>query len=290
MTPSDQTPGYPLSLPPDIPLLTISYPLDGVWVIELHNGEDSRLTKRMVDDALRPALDVVEKHWTRNRSSVSAGQKKDTSKGVDGAGALIIVGKRDQDKFFSNGFEYESVKNNPRFLTETANPLFSRLLTFPIPTIAAINGHCFAAGMMLALSCDYRVMTDGTRKRAWMCMNEIHFGAPWPLSFTAILNARVSDPSLRRRIALEGHRFTPSEALAAGMVDRLASLNGTGVEHATEIVLNEAIKLAMEVSALPKQGVWGAIKTFLYRDCLETVGLDARSHTILPPMSTSAKL
>ena len=72
----------------------------------------------------------------------------------------------------------------------TFNPLLARLLTFPrmtsfvflkrdqftrvpVPTIAAINGHCFAGGFMLALTCDYRVMTDGSSRRAWLCMNEV---------------------------------------------------------------------------------------------------------------------
>ncbi|KAG8213075.1 hypothetical protein J3R82DRAFT_11467 [Butyriboletus roseoflavus] len=149
--------------------------------------------------------------------------------------------------------------------------------------------HCFAAGFMLALCCDYRVMTDGSRRRAWLCMNEVHFGAPWPLSLAAILNAKVSDASLRRRIALEGHRFTPTEAHAAGIVDRLANCSGTSVELGTEIVLKEATKLATEVSTLPKEGVWGAIKTFLYKDCLEAVQLDAREHT-LPNPKMPAKL
>lgn len=43
----------------------------------------------------------------------------------------------------------------------------------PVPTVAAINGHCFAAGMMLALACDYRVMTDGSKRNAFLCMNEV---------------------------------------------------------------------------------------------------------------------
>jgi len=72
--------------------------------------------------------------------------------------------------------------------------MMKRLLTFPstdfysklqprergftdsselVPTVAAINGHCFAGGMMLALCCDYRVMTDGEKRNAWMCMNEV---------------------------------------------------------------------------------------------------------------------
>jgi len=117
---------------------------------------------------------------------------------------------------------------------------------------------------------------------------QVHFGAPWPLSFTAILNAKVSEPIVRRRIALEGHRFTPSEALTTGLVDRIASCSGTGTELGTENVLTEAMKFAKEVSVLPKTGVWGTIKTFLYRDCLESVGLDTRTHSMLP--STTAKL
>lgn len=69
-----------------------------LWVIELHNGEDNRLTAVMIDQALKPALDAVEKHW---RDQWRPAQKV---KGKEGAkGALIIVGKQNQDKFFSNG-------------------------------------------------------------------------------------------------------------------------------------------------------------------------------------------
>lgn len=108
---------------------------------------------------------------------------------------------------------------------------------------------------------------------------QIHFGAPWPMSFVAVLNAKVSDPAVRRRIALEGHRFTPSEALAAGIVDRLASSSEASTGLGTENVLKEAMKLAKEVSALPKEGVFGSIKTFLYSDCLRMVGSDATTHS-----------
>lgn len=263
---------FPLSLPTTDPLLTITRPQQDIWIIELHGGQDSRLTTRMIDGALRPALDVVEHDWCAMRD-------KQANDGVDeGGGALIIVGRRDQDKFFSNGFDYETVKGNLSFLNETVNPLFARLLTYPIPTIAAINGHAFAAGMMLSLVCDYRVMTDGSRRRAWMCMNEIHFGARWPLTFTAVLNAKVGSPVIRRRVALEGHRFTPSEALKAGIVDRLANLTGTSVESGTDKVLAEAMKLANEVKILASRGVWSAINACLYKDCLEVLYSGVQAH------------
>jgi len=54
-------------------------------------------------------LDIVECSWnaTRDRQAGGAGDGK-------GAGALI-VGRRDQDKFFSNGFDYEAIKGNMSF-------------------------------------------------------------------------------------------------------------------------------------------------------------------------------
>jgi len=70
-------------------------------VIELHNGVHNVLTLGFINDAIRPALDVVEREW---RESLKAAKAKGKSASPDeGKGALIIIGKRDQNKFFSNG-------------------------------------------------------------------------------------------------------------------------------------------------------------------------------------------
>ena len=66
----------------------------------MHNGEDNRLTHTMVRQALMPALDYVERGW---RTEWRAAQEKKDTGGPDGGGALIIVGNKSQDKFFSNG-------------------------------------------------------------------------------------------------------------------------------------------------------------------------------------------
>lgn len=68
--------------------------------------------------------------------------------------------------------------STPLFFPRILNGLLSRLLVFPIPTIAAINGHAFAGGFCLALAHDYRIMKHADGKKAiWLCMNEIDFGA-----------------------------------------------------------------------------------------------------------------
>jgi len=144
---------FPLRLPADsrTPVLTLTRPSPIVWQIELHNGVDNRLVKSLINEAFKPALQVVEREWRKERAEGKAKQDKNA-----GTAALVIVGRRDQEKFFSNGFDYPSVFGDPGFFSGTFDPLLLHLLTFPIPTVAAINGHCFAAGAMIALACDYR--------------------------------------------------------------------------------------------------------------------------------------
>ena len=68
------------------------------------------------------------------------------------------------------------------------------------------------------------------------------------------LRAKVGDPNLHRKIALEGHRFTPKAALAAGLVDHIVPGNSA------EAVFHKARELAESVDHLAKGGAWGLIK------------------------------
>ena len=107
----------------------------------------------------------------------------------------------------------------------------------------------------MSLACDYRVMTDGTKRNAWMCMNEIDFGAPWPVSFAAIVRAKVSTTAIRGFV-VEGHRFTPPEARDVGLVDEIVVGGSRGV-------LKRAQEIAQEKAPKAREGVWGLIKVRL---------------------------
>ncbi|KAJ7160251.1 ClpP/crotonase-like domain-containing protein [Mycena filopes] len=270
---------YPLAFPSENPLVTVTHPKDTVWVIELHNGLDNRLTPALVDFALKPALNAVEAHWRTQWRAVQGAKDKS-----GGNGALIFVGKKGQDKFFSNGLDLAQVPSNGNFFPLTFNPLLERLVKFPIPTICAINGHCFAGGFMFSLACDFRVMTDGSKRNAWLCMNEVDFGAVWPHSFAGILNAKIGNAQVRRKIALEGHRFTPKEALEAGIVDYLGGADTTAV-------LAKAEELALTVGVKAQAGVWGLIKNDIYWDALEGIKRDPRmTNSLLEDAAAKAKL
>ncbi|PIL35763.1 hypothetical protein GSI_02493 [Ganoderma sinense ZZ0214-1] len=259
---------YPVGFPASNPLVTVTHPSPVVWVVEMHNGADNRLTEFFLTQALKPALDTVERLWRENwRAAVASKDEKLAQ------GAVILVGNTQQDKFFSNGLDLAGSQKDPAFKTNffplSFNPVLHRLLSFPIPVIAAVNGHCFAGGMVLAMACDYRVMTDGSKRNAWICMNEIHFGAQIPLFLMGVLRTKVSDALVLRKVVLEGHRFTPQEALVSGIIDRIAGENTAGV-------LAAAQTLAEKVGPIAKTGAWGINKRELHREVIEALARDVQ--------------
>ncbi|KAG8801509.1 hypothetical protein FRC17_006638 [Serendipita sp. 399] len=279
---------HPVQLPsPQIPLLTVSKAHEHVWVIELHNGEDNRLTEEMCVTALGPALVMVEAQW-RDSWRISFNDKNDMEK-RGGYGALIIVSNKAQNKFFSNGLDFQTIVTKPQFIhsksdgstktnigillscpTDSFNPIAGHLLSFPIPVIAAINGHAFAGGFILTMLCDYRVMKA---KKAWLSMNELLFGAPIPRSVAVLFNAKCVDSMVVRKIFLEAHRFTAQEAFKVKLVDEI-------VDGDSSAVFGASVKLAHKVSYLSKLGVYGLIKREIYHLPIAEL---AEEHRIISP-------
>ena len=83
-------------------------------------------------------------------------------------------------------------------------------------------------------------------------------GAPWPDSFVAITNAKVTSAHALRTLALDGARISPKEALKLGIVDRLVPTESSNeVELA---VMSAARELANQVAGNARAGAWGLIK------------------------------
>jgi enoyl-CoA hydratase/carnithine racemase len=129
--------------------------------------------------------------------------------------ALVTVA---EGKFFSNGLDLDWLTANlDKFegYVETVQRLFSRVMTMGVPTIAAIQGHCYAAGAMLAMAHDWRVMRAD---RGFFCFPEIDINIPFSTGMDALLRAKL--PS---RVAIDamttGRRYGGEEALTAGLVD-----------------------------------------------------------------------
>ena len=111
--------------------------------------------------------------------------------------SLVLTGA---GKYFSNGFDLEFLGRlqGPELMAfiRDAQLLVSRVLTFPVPTVAVVNGHAFGIAAMLAVAHDVRVMRSD---RGWFCLPEIDLGLPFQPFMTALLRALGSPTAPRRK-------------------------------------------------------------------------------------------
>jgi Delta3-Delta2-enoyl-CoA isomerase len=177
-------------------------------------------------------------------------QALDTVEAVAGPCALVTTGS---GKFYSNGLDLEWMLADPDgaagFL-DTVHALLDRLLRINVYTVAAVNGHAFAGGAMLASVHDCVIMRAD---RGYWCLPEVDLGLPLTPEMYAALAARVPRPALAEA-ALTGRRFTARDAAAAGIVTEVA---------AEDAVVPRAVEIAAGLAA-KNRAIIAAHKALLY--------------------------
>ena len=148
------------------------------------------------------------------------------------ARALVTVGAA---KHYSNGFDIDYLgtlagDDLASFMHETMR-LLTRLLTFPVPTVAALNGHAFGIGALLALAHDRRVMRPD---RGWFCLPEIDLGMQFHPLMLALVTHRLAAPVVEEAI-LSGRRYDGAAAVEAGIAHALAPLDDLVTAAVTEV-------------------------------------------------------
>ncbi len=107
---------------------------------------------------------------------------------------------------------------------------------FPKPVVAAINGHCVAGGLELALSADVRAVRRGAR----LGLPEVRWGI-FPSGGAAMKLPDQIPRTLAMEMLLTGRLIDAEQALAAGLVGRVldaAGLERWGEETAERIAAN----------------------------------------------------
>ena len=189
-----------------------------VAVVRMRNGEN-RFNRRSVA-ALHGILDELD--------------------ATEGPLAVVTTG---EGKFYSNGLDLDWIAANG----DAAGPmiadvhrLLGRVLGFAGYTVAAVNGHAFAGGAMLATAHDVVVMRDD---RGYWCLPEVDLGLPLTQGMHAVITAR-----LPRRTAHEamvtGRRYPAAEMVAGGIAD---------VAVPEDAVVATAIAMAAEYAAKDRE-------------------------------------
>lgn len=115
-----------------------------------------------------------------------------------------------------------------------------------LATIGAIGGNAPAAGCMLALACDYRIMqsspASGTRPPPLIGLNEAQFGMAAPPFLGQLMLRTIGFRQGEMALSL-GTLFSPEQALEIGLVDELAD--------GEQEVLSKSQNAAMKWSKIP---------------------------------------
>ncbi|HEY4020378.1 MAG TPA: enoyl-CoA hydratase-related protein [Pseudonocardiaceae bacterium] len=177
---------------------------------------------------------------------------------ADADGAALVTAAT--GKFFSNGLDLEWLLANGDKAMDYVNSvqeLFARVLELPMITVAALQGHTFAAGAMLSLAHDFRVMRAD---RGFWCLPEVDINIPFTPGMSALIQARLPQPAMHEAMTT-GRRYGGADALAAGIVDRAV---------AEDAVRATALDIAGANTA--KAGpTLGAIKARMYAPVLDTL-------------------
>lgn len=181
-----------------------------------------------------------ENRWTTTFTREFA-KAIDEVEASEGAAALVTASAH--EKFFSNGLDVDwimgSDADHPGGDRKTFGAefmsLMGRIITLPVPTVCAVNGHGFGAGFMSALCHDVRIMRED---RGFLCANELQIGMTIPIPETALFKHKLSASAFHQTVLL-AKRWTAPEAVAAGFVE-----SAVPQEHVLDAAMERAAALA----------------------------------------------
>lgn len=151
--------------------------------------------------------------------------------------ALVTVAT---GKFWSNGLDLEWLgahTDRVQAAIDQYHRLLAAFLGAGVPTVAAVQGHAFAAGAMFAVAHDITVMRAD---RGYWCVPEADLGMAFTPGMTALLQSRLPRRAAHEAM-LTARRYGAPDALAAGIIDEVLA-------EEEEEVLARAVERAMALA------------------------------------------
>ncbi|MBI3031496.1 MAG: enoyl-CoA hydratase/isomerase family protein [Candidatus Rokubacteria bacterium] len=165
---------------------------------------------------------------------------------LTGQGDVFSAGIDFQYSFeiFSSG-SHDKIREWYRAYRETN----LRIFKYPRPTVAAVNGHAIAGGLITALDCDFRV---AARKPARFGLNEVPIGIPMPAAYVEIIKYALGD-QIGALATLRGKLYELNEAERLGFFHEVVepdNLLATAIGYARCITPDCNTAYAMSKKAL----------------------------------------
>ncbi|MBL1075924.1 crotonase/enoyl-CoA hydratase family protein [Nocardia sp. 2] len=131
------------------------------------------------------------------------------------AEVVVLTGR---PRMFSGGYDLAMFQGPLDEVARTltaGGELVHRLLSFPLPVVAACTGHAIAQGAFLLLAADVRLGVAGDFR---LGLNEVAIGLTIPHYGVEVARHRLTAPGFDRA-ANTGRLFAPEEAQRLGFLD-----------------------------------------------------------------------
>lgn len=181
------------------------------------------------------------------------------------AGVLAVVLTSTDEKNFSQGIDVEWIGGKLASGENQAvidfmyqmNAVFKRLILFPVPVIAAINGHAFGNGAILSCACDFRFMK---KDRGFFCFPEVDVSIPFLPGMIAFVRKAIPEPTFNQML-LSGQRVTAPDLAAANVLVKAC--------EDQEGLMADA--LAFAGTFAKKRGIFQELKKRIHKDLVRVI-------------------
>lgn len=159
-------------------------------------------------------LEEVEANKDIKSLIITSDDEKNWSQGIDVPWFLGLIQKQDFAPL--------------QTFLHTMDQVYEKLMSFPIPVIAAINGHTFGNGCVLAAACDFRVMRCD---KGYVCFPEVDLGIPFLPGLVDVILKAFPQKTFNQMI-LTGKKYTADEMHQLGVIEFLSDDQESLKNHA----------------------------------------------------------
>lgn len=196
--------------------------VDGsVLIVEISRPDRANALRRRTIRRLEAALNAVEAPGSGATPFPDAG-----------AGGVVITGSSERFSAGADLAEFDGSIGDIRF-DDHLERLCRRISYSPLPTVAAVEGACYGAGVDLAWACDAVVVSEGAR----FALPSTRLGILYNPVSVARLHSRLGSSTMRRLMVLQ-------QVLAAGDLP-----SGSAVVVPAGAAVGTAVRLLQAVSA-----------------------------------------
>jgi enoyl-CoA hydratase/carnithine racemase len=180
-------------------------------------------------------------------------------------GIYAVVVTSSDEKNWSQGIDIQWLMerkaaddlNAMRSFIYRMNDVFKKVLLYPMPVIAAVNGHAFGNGALLCCVCDFRFMRSD---KGFFCFPEVDISIPFLPGMIAFSRKAIPEYKYQEMV-YTGRRFTAHELEEHHIVRKACKDQ--------DELMREAMDFARTFDK--KRSIFGELKKRMYKSIVEVV-------------------